>query len=196
MEQFDVSERRICRVLSQPRSTQRYLCRAQDGEGLLTEFFRKKKISPVYNELKYFKEKHKVEYNYFWADTFLSWSNEEFDEFCEMYSEIGLPFWIQTRPGTLTDYKVKRLAEVGLHRISFGIEHGNEEFRAKYLRREWKNRAIIEALKIPSRYDVPFSVNNITGFPRETRELAMDTIELNRFIDAHNQNLYAFVPVH
>ena len=37
MEQFDVSERRICRVLSQPRSTQRYLCRARDGEGLLTE---------------------------------------------------------------------------------------------------------------------------------------------------------------
>ena len=36
MEQFDVSERRICRVLSQPRFTQRYLCRARDDEGLLT----------------------------------------------------------------------------------------------------------------------------------------------------------------
>ena len=56
-----------------------------------------------------------------------------------MYSEIGLPFWIQTRPETLTDYKVKRLSEVGLHRISFGIEHGNEGFRVKYLNREWKN---------------------------------------------------------
>ena len=161
-----------------------------------TSFFRKKKISLVYNELKYFKEKHQVEYNYFWADTFLSWNSEEFDEFCEMYSEIGLPFWIQTRPETLTDYKVKRLSEVGLHRVSFGIEHGNEGFRKKYLNREWKNEAIIEALKIPVRYGVPFSVNNITGFPRETRELAMDTIELNRHIDSNNQNLYAFVPFH
>jgi hypothetical protein len=39
----------------------------------------------VYKELKYFKDVHKVEYNYFWADTFLGMSNKEFDEFCEMY---------------------------------------------------------------------------------------------------------------
>ena len=35
MEHFDVSERRICRVLSQSRSTQRYLPRIRDGEALL-----------------------------------------------------------------------------------------------------------------------------------------------------------------
>ena len=46
----------------------------------------------VYKELKYFKDVHKVEYNYFWADTFLGMSNNEMDEFCEMYSEINLPF--------------------------------------------------------------------------------------------------------
>ena len=37
MERFDVSERRICRLLNQPRSTQRYLPRARDGEALLVE---------------------------------------------------------------------------------------------------------------------------------------------------------------
>ena len=37
MERFDVSERRICRLLNQPRSTQRYLPRARDGEVLLVE---------------------------------------------------------------------------------------------------------------------------------------------------------------
>jgi len=36
-ERFNVSERGICRVLSQPRSTQRYLPRVRDGEALLTE---------------------------------------------------------------------------------------------------------------------------------------------------------------
>ena len=35
MEQFDVSERRICRVLNQPRSTQRYLSKIRDDEELL-----------------------------------------------------------------------------------------------------------------------------------------------------------------
>jgi len=163
---------------------------------LNSNFFRKKMADLVYKEAKYFKEELGAEYLYFWADTFLAMNNREFDQFCEMYKDIGLPFWMQTRPETLTDDKVDRLADVGLHRISFGVEHGNEEFRKKYLARSFKNRDMIEKLKIPHNYGVQFSVNNITGFPHETRKLAMDTVELNRYIDSDNQNLYAFVPFH
>ncbi len=159
-------------------------------------FFRKKNVDLVYKELKYFKDEVGVEYNYFWADTFLALSDKEFDEFCEMYSDIKLPFWMQTRPETLTDYKVKRLIEVGFHRFNFGIEHGNEVFRRQFLRRHWKNEDIIEALKIPRRHGVPFTCNNIVGFPTETRELAMETIELNWQINADSQNMTAFVPFH
>jgi len=159
-------------------------------------FFRKKDSNLVYDELKFFVDNYQLEYGYFWADTFLAMNNREFDEFCEMYQDIKLPFWMQTRPETLTDDKVKRLADVGLHRISFGLEHGNEAFRKKYLGRDFKNEDIIEKLKIPHKYGVQYSVNNITGFPYETRELAFDTIELNRHIDSDNQNLYAFVPFH
>ena len=103
---------------------------------------------------------------------------------------------MQTRPETLNDDKVNKLANVGLHRISFGLEHGNEDFRRKYLDRTFKNSDIIEKLRIPHQYGVQYSVNNITGFPMETRELAFDTIELNRHIHSDNQNLYAFVPFH
>lgn len=159
-------------------------------------FLRKKRMDLVYKELRHFKDNLGIEYNYFWADTFLALNSRELDEFCEMYADIRLPFWMQTRPETLTDEKVKKLAGVGLHRISIGIEHGNEEFRAKHLHRPVKNAEIIENLKIPRKYDVQFSINNITGFPHETRELAMDTVELNRHIDSDNQNMYSFVPFH
>ncbi len=64
------------------------------------------------------------------------------------------------------------------------------------LDRQWKNADIIEALKIPHQYGVQFSVNNITGFPKETREIAMDTVEINRQIKADNANIYSFVPFH
>jgi len=159
-------------------------------------FFRKKRIDLIYKELKHFKDDVKAEYFYFWADTFLAWTNTEFEEFCDMYSDIRVPFWMQTRPETLTEPKIKRLAEVGLHRMAAAIEHGNDKFRAKILNRRWKNDDIIEALKIPHKYGVQFSVNNITGFPTETRELAIDTIEINRQIDSDNQNMYAFAPFH
>ena len=178
-----------CRFCNSPDQMQLY-------KGLGHKFFRKKRMDLVYKELKYFKEQHKVEYNYFWADTFLAMNKKEFEEFCDMYKEINLPFWMQTRPETISDYNIKRLSEVGLHRISFGLEHGNEEFRAKILDRRWKNKDIIERLKIPHKYGVQFSVNNITGFPTETKKLAFDTIELNRHIEADNQNIYVFVPFH
>ncbi len=165
-------------------------------KGLGHSFFRKKRIDLVYKELKYFKDIHKVEYNYFWADTFLAMNKKELDAFCEMYKEINLPFWMQTRPETVNDDNISKLSKVGLHRISFGVEHGNEEFRAKILDRRWKNKDIIERLKIPHKYGVAFSVNNITGFPTETKKLAFDTIELNRHIEADNANIYSFVPFH
>ena len=165
-------------------------------ENSTSSFFRKKDVKLVRAELKNFVENHGMEYAYFWADTFLAMSNREFDEFVEMYQDFKLPFWIQTRPETLNEEKVKKLADVGLHRISFGVEHGNEEFRKKYLARSFKNQDIIDKLKIPHRHGVQFSVNNITGFPHETRELAFDTIELNKNIQSDNQNLYAFVPFH
>ena len=103
---------------------------------------------------------------------------------------------MQTRPEPISHDNIKRLSDVGLHRISFGLEHGNEEFRRKVLDRRWKNVDIIESLKIPHQYGVQFSVNNITGFPGETRELAMDTVEINREIKADNANIYSFVPFH
>ena len=178
-----------CRFCNSPDQMRLY-------KGLGSNFYRKKKMDLVYKELKYFKDVHKVEYNYFWADTFLGMSNKEMDEFCEMYSEINLPFWMQTRPETITDDNMSKLKKVGLHRVSFGVEHGNEEFRKRILDRRWKNKDIIEKLKIPKKYDISFSVNNITGFPTETKKLAFDTIELNRQIDADNANIYSFVPFH
>jgi radical SAM superfamily enzyme YgiQ (UPF0313 family) len=179
-----------CRYCNSP--TQVSLYRGETN----SKFLRKRRMDLVHRELKYFKENHNLEYAYFWADTFLALTNKEFDEFCEMYSDIRLPFWMQTRPETITHDNIRRLAEVGLHRISFGLEHGNEDFRARVLDRRWKNADIVETLKIPHQYGVQFSVNNITGFPTETRELAMDTVELNRLIAADNANLYSFTPFH
>jgi len=85
---------------------------------------------------------------------------------------------------------------VGLFRLGLGIEHGNEKFRKEVLRRGATNQTIIDNLKILNKLDLPFSVNNIIGFPGETRDLAMDTVEINRSIDADSVNAYSFSPFH
>lgn len=159
-------------------------------------FFRKRKIGLVYNELKHCLDKYKADSFYFWADTFLAWSEAEFDEFCAMYSEFKLPFWIQTRPETVTEYRFQKLKEIGLLRVAFGIEHGNEDFRRKILHRNVSNEMIIKNLNIVTNLGIPISVNNIMGFPTETRDMVFDTIELNRHFRSDGINAYAYTPFH
>lgn len=161
-----------------------------------SQFFRKRTMDNIRNDLLYLRDKMKVEYVYFWADTFFAWSNREFDEFCEMYQDFKLPFWCQTRVETVTDKKIKKLKDVGLHMIAFGMEHGNEEFRADVIDRRYSNQVAIDALQIPTKYDIPFTVNNIIGFPGETRDLAFDTIELNRQWKSDQMSCSILQPYH
>jgi hypothetical protein len=164
----------------------------QEEEG--KSYLRKKTVENMRRELLFYKNEMKAEYLYFWADTFFSWKPGEFEEFAEMYKDIRLPFWCQTRIETVTYEKFKLLKEIGCARVSFGIEHGNDKFRKEVVKRPVTNETMIKNFRIVNEVGIPYSVNNIMGFPYETYELAYDTIELNRHIDATDRNAYAFTP--
>lgn len=158
-------------------------------------FFRKKDMQHVRDELAYLIRRWNAEYVYFPADTFLAWSHDEFMRFIDMYREFKLPFWMQTRPETITERSVGLLKEVGCHRVSVGIEHGNEAFRREVISRAITNDELIARTNLLGS-QIPVSVNNITGFPTETRELAFDTIRLNRALEVDTMNCYTFTPYH
>ena len=168
-----------------------------DGDFLKgMSFFMKKSMDLVKEEIQNHIKKHNVEYIYFWADTFLAWSDQEFDEFIKMYSQIKLPYWCQTRIETVDEEKFRRMKDVGLDRITFGLEHGNEDFRRDVVKREYSNEDAIKKIKIVEKLGITFSINNIIGFPDETRELAFDTIELNRQFNSDNTSCSILVPFH
>jgi radical SAM superfamily enzyme YgiQ (UPF0313 family) len=179
-----------CAYCNSPMQMDLYKNEAKDN------FFRLKSIENVRRELLLYKS-HGAEYMYFWADTFLALSDAYLHELVAMYkSEIALPFWCQTRPETLTEKRVKLLKEMGCHRVGVGVEHGNPKFRETMLDRRVSNETIIKGLNLLNEYGIKYSVNNIVGFPEETRELAFDTIRLNRQIKADTRNMYTFVPFH
>jgi radical SAM superfamily enzyme YgiQ (UPF0313 family) len=159
-------------------------------------YSRLKSIESVRRELLFYKNEAQAEYLFFWADTFLALSNQYLEELAEMYiSEISLPFWCQTRPETLSEKRVQILKKMGIHTITLGIEHGNPQFREK-LGRKNSNKVIIDAVHRLADYDIKCYVDNIIGFPTETRELAFDTIRLNRQLPAMSRNMFTFSPFH
>jgi anaerobic magnesium-protoporphyrin IX monomethyl ester cyclase len=157
-------------------------------------YFRKKSVDRIREEIETVVQKYNAEYIYFLSDTLLALKNDEFEQFCKMYEKFKLPFWCQNRPEMITTKRAKRLKDIGCHRMSIGIEHGNEEFRKNILKKPTKNSMIIKAFEILAECGIPATINNIIGFPYETRELVWDTINLNRLVQFDTSNANAFTP--
>ncbi|PIR89053.1 MAG: radical SAM protein [Candidatus Harrisonbacteria bacterium CG10_big_fil_rev_8_21_14_0_10_40_38] len=161
-----------------------------------TKFFRKRSLERVRREIEYVRDNFGANYIGFWADTFLAWSPKEFAAFCEMYSDIKLPFWCQTRIETLTEENVRMLKDAGVHRMDLGLEHGNEEFRKRVVDRRYSNDTAVEQLRLLADFEIPHTLNNILGLPGETRELADDTISLCRRMTPDTARASIFMPYH
>lgn len=158
-------------------------------------YFRAKSLRRVKEELLAQVSRYRADYIYFNSETFFARSDSDLEDFADFYAkEIGLPFWCQTRIETIKSNRIQLLERMGCDRISVGIEHGNEEFRRKVLRKHFTNQQVLEAFDILGKGRIPVTVNNMIGFPDETRELAMDTVRLNRQIRADSINAFFFVP--
>ena len=161
-----------------------------------TNFLRHKSFENMRKELLFYKNEMKAEYLYFWADTFFSWTQKDLETFADIYSEIKLPFWCQSRAETITKKRIEIVQKMGLDKMSIGLEHGNYEFRKKYINRQMPNYIITDAMNLLYDMGVQTACNNIIGFPYETRELHFDTIRLNRTFKSWDRTVQAFTPFH
>ena len=145
------------------------------------DFLRRKTMDTLRKEITTLLEQNDGDLLYINDDAFMARPMSEIDDFIEMYRDIRVPFWMQTRFEDIRDEgQLARLKEVGLHHMSLGLEHGNEEYRRKILRRNISNEGMIEKSLIVQRVGIPYQVNVIIGMPYETRELVFETIALNR----------------
>lgn len=169
----------------------------REGAG---KYYRKKSIDRTFAEIKYLVATHNINFLWFSSETFLAGSENFLREFAERYiDEVNLPFWCQTRLDTFTKAKTKIIKDMGVRCVSVGLEHGNEQFRTSLLNKKITNKQIIDSFTWLAEYDVIATVNNIIGFPDETRDLVFDTIALNRKIKAIGKgkngiNSFIFMP--
>src|SRR3989338_2076325 len=109
---------------------------------------RQRDVEKFMTELRDKKDKYGLQYLYLVAENFLQMREERFEKFIKMYSEIGLPFWIETRPETINLERIKKIKEIGCEGISIGVEHGNDNFRRGVLNRYVSNEKMIDAFSI------------------------------------------------
>lgn len=143
----------------------------------------------IIEHIQYQVKKHNPEFIYFSTENFLAMKEDDFRTFIQQYEKIKIPFWIQTRIETITKERIQALKTVGLYWITLGLEHGNEEFRKKVLKRRYSNQMFFERMGILRDMHMGATLNNIIGFPFETRELIFDTIQMNKRLYEQNPNI-------
>ncbi len=158
------------------------------------KWLRFKSVDRIMDEIDFYVSNFNVEYFYFISETFLASSRSFKKEFYKRYRKYKIPFWFNTRPETITEDDIKQCVDIGCNRISLGVECGNEEYRKTMLKRNYSNAQVLKAVDILSKSSIEFSVNNMIGFPDETRELVFDTIKLNIQIPANNHTVSIFQP--
>jgi radical SAM superfamily enzyme YgiQ (UPF0313 family) len=180
-------------------------CAAPSLKGIYKEnhfnnYFRIQDTDKVFEEMHYLIKKFDINFIAFTSEDFLCMSPEKFRQFADRYiKEINLPFTCQTRLDRFSEEKTKLIAEMGCKSVVLGMEHGSEKIRMELLNKKLKNDDILKGFRELAKYDITPVINNIVGFPDETREDVFETIELNRQISEilnkkYSLNVFTFVP--
>jgi len=166
-------------------------------ENELGNFLRRKTMTTMRDEFAHYIDEFQPEFFYIMDDSFLARPKKEIYEFCDMYEEFKLPFWFNTRAENCTPELLTRLKEVGCYRMAASAETGNEDYRESVLRRKIKNDKLLKHFDYIADSGIAFSVDIMFGLPGETRELAMESIEVIREIRGFDAlTVSVFTPYH
>jgi anaerobic magnesium-protoporphyrin IX monomethyl ester cyclase len=124
----------------------------------------------VIEELTIAKEKYNINTIEFWDDIFI-FDKKWMKEFLEAYKkEIALPFKCYIHVNLFDEDMAIWLKEAGCKWVDFGIQHINEAYRKKYLKRNESNANIVNTLKLLKKYKIVSFADYIVGLPGDTIE--------------------------
>lgn len=158
-------------------------------------YHREKSVERILNEFKYLKNKFNIEFIRFQDSNFMGLKHDKLKELAERFpEEVGLPFYIEARPEGITKQNVKILKKMGCVGVGMGLEVGDMDFRKNVLNRTGKDDLIINACNYLCEEGLRATTYNIIGFPDETRENIMKTIELNRKANPESMTIGFYSP--
>ena len=152
-------------------------------------------VKRIIEELKYLKNKYRLQFFKFHDEDFLMRPIDNMKELSEAYkTEIGLPFAIETNPKSVTEERVGLLKNMNCASASIAIETGDPDLRKNLLKRIDSEAEVVRAFHLCRDYSIRTSSFNMFGIPFETRDTYEKTVELNRKAQVQYPNGTFFYP--
>ncbi len=156
---------------------------------------RTKSVGYLLKEIQGVLERYPLGFVRFHDDVF-GYDSDWLTEFAARFpTEIGLRFSCYMHPRMATDDAVRLLKQAGCHAVCMAIECGNERIRNDVLNRGVSNDEIIASARRFKEAGLRLFTFNMVGVPDETEEDILDTIRLNRQIDADFADVSIFQPL-
>jgi anaerobic magnesium-protoporphyrin IX monomethyl ester cyclase len=92
---------------------------------------------------------------------------------------VGLPYYVMTRPDSVTDDIARLLKETGCVGVSMSLETANDRLRNEVLKKQFERADVENAMACLDRHGISVKMFNMLGIPGETLEDALATLEMN-----------------
>lgn len=143
------------------------------------KYLRMRSVDSVIRELKHIKDKYTFIKVFNFDDDNLFVNLEWSTVFAQQYAdEIALPFSCNLYPSLIDARRVALLKRAGCVDLRIGLESGNEDIRAKVLKRKVSDESIRQAYHICREAGINTRSFVMVGLPGETPETVLETIRL------------------
>jgi anaerobic magnesium-protoporphyrin IX monomethyl ester cyclase len=161
----------------------------------LGKYVRFRSVDNVLAEISTLAERYAVQTINFQDDVF-TLDRDWVLRFCQAYRKrFAYPFWINSRVERISDEEmVAALASAGCRGVRIGLESGNEELRARVLKRAMSNDEIRQAFRLARRHGLDVYTCNMLGVPGETSQMIDETVALNRELEPAGLQFSVFYP--
>jgi radical SAM superfamily enzyme YgiQ (UPF0313 family) len=154
---------------------------------------RHRSVEKVVAEMAHVQKRYRADTFMFWDDTFTA-DRAYTLSLCDriIAAKLDIRFNCCTRVNIVDDELLGRMRAAGCHNISFGVETGSPRM-LKLIQKDITLEQVERALKLCRKYNIDTSAFFMIGFPQETRQDVLETIEYYKKIRP-NAGLNIFTP--
>lgn len=117
-------------------------------------------------------------------------------EFCQeiIDRKMKVKFIGSTRANKLDEETVSSLHRAGCTDLYFGVESGNERVRNQVLKKKVSDKQIADAIHLCRKYRIMTNLFLMVGFPTETKNEMMDTVNIGNKVKADIIGIHITIP--
>ncbi len=155
---------------------------------------RERSVENMIAEIEECVNRHSIKNFFFRSDTFTI-NKKTVIEICKeiIKRKLDIEWVANSRVDTLDAERLEWMKKAGCWLVALGIESGNDETQ-KLIKKNTTNTQAIDAVKLCNRFEIKTYGFYLIGFPWETKEMIMDTLNLARKLRCNFSEIHLAIP--